>query len=271
MTGAVGNHVASNLLSQQRKIANQIQHLVAYELIAETQGAILDSVTGENDAILARCPSDQSHIPHRLLILARSKRASRRDVAQVAPVAERDLEGFFPDQRMREVDRVGDGITIAWVDGDELVSLAHLHLAANLQILPRSPLLPDSCLENHLDEGLRAAIEDREFKIIEFHDGIVDANPDKRREKMFGGRNKNALLHQAGGVADAGDISADGLDLESVKVSPAKHDASSRGCWNNAHRDRRPAVQANPTAFHRRANCLLLNQRQRRDYWSVND
>ena len=58
-------------------------------------------------------------------------------------------------------------------------------------------------------------------------DGVVDANSDKRRQQMLRGRDQHALLHQTGGVADAGDVAAGSFHFKSIEISPA--DAAERG------------------------------------------
>src|SRR5580698_10868427 len=77
---------------------------------------------------------------------------------------------------------------------------------------------------------------------------------------MLGRRNQHALLHQAGGIADAGHVAADGFDFKSIQISAAEDDACARRRRQNAHGDGRAAVQANATARNRRADCLLVNQ-----------
>src|SRR5579871_992970 len=79
---------------------------------------------------------------------------------------------------------------------------------------------------------------------------------------MLGRRDQHALFHQAGGVADASDIEADGLDFKAVKIGAAKYDTRPRWRRSDAHRYRCPAVQAHAAAFHGRADCLLANQKE---------
>ena len=46
---------------------------------------------------------------------------------------------------------------------------------------------------------------------------------------MFGGRNQDALAHEAGGVTDLGDISPGGFYFEVVEVGAAEDDAGASG------------------------------------------
>jgi len=87
---------------------------------------------------------------------------------------------------------------------------------------------------------------------------------------VLGSGDEHALLHQAGGIADAGHVAADCLDLKAIEIDAAEHDAGSGRCRQNAQANGRAAVQANPLALHNRADCLLLAQ-ERIVYVLVNE
>jgi hypothetical protein len=67
---------------------------------------------------------------------------------------------------------------------------------------------------------------------------------------MLGGGDKDAFFHEAGGVADAGDVSAVGFDLEAVKIGAAEDDSRSGRSRKDAHDDGSAAVQSDSTASH---------------------
>ena len=77
---------------------------------------------------------------------------------------------------------------------------------------------------------------------------------------MLGRRNQYAFLHQTGGVADARNVPADGLDFKTIQIDAVKYDARSRGCRQDSQVDGSAAVQTYPGAFHRPTNCLLVSQ-----------
>src|SRR5579862_8044115 len=179
---------------------------------------------------------------------------------QIAPIGEFDLEGFFADQRMREIDGIRDRIGVGRIDGDELVTLAHLHFAADLQIFSRAALLANAYLTNHVHKRLGAAIEDGKFEVVELNNRVVNSQADEGGKHVLGSGDEYALLHQASGVADPGHVAADGLDFNAMEIGAAEDDAGARGRGQDAHGDRRPAVQTYTTALYRRANCLLVGQ-----------
>jgi len=136
---------------------------------------------------------------------------------------------------MREVDGVRNGIRIGGVDSDELVALAHLNFATNLEILAGPALFANAYFADHIDERLSTTVEDGKFKVVELDDRVVDAKTNERGEHVLGRRDQHALLHETRGVADAGDIAAVGFDLEAVQVGPTEHDACPRRGRQNAH------------------------------------
>jgi hypothetical protein len=75
----------------------------------------------------------------------------------------------------------------------------------------------------------RAAVEDGEFEVVELDVDVVDAGAEQCGEQVFRGGDEDALTHEAGGVADLGDVAADGGDFESVEIGAAEDHAGARG------------------------------------------
>src|SRR5580693_4271534 len=61
-------------------------------------------------------------------------------------------------------------------------------------------------LVEELEEGLGGTVEDGDFYVVEVDEDVVDAVGVGGGEKMLGGGEQDALLHEAGGVADARDV-----------------------------------------------------------------
>ena len=100
--------------------------------------------------------------------------------------------------------------------------------------------------EEGLDVGQRAAVEDGQLEVVELDDDVVDAHADERGEQVFGGGDEHALAHEAGGVADLGDVAADGGDFEVVEVGAAEDDAGAGGRGQKPHGDRSAGMKADP-------------------------
>jgi len=66
---------------------------------------------------------------------------------------------------------------------------------------------------------------------------------------VLSGGDEHTLAHEAGGVADLGDVAASGWDLEVVEVGSAKEDTTAAGRGEQAHSHRGSTVQANTCEF----------------------
>ncbi len=66
---------------------------------------------------------------------------------------------------------------------------------------------------------------------------------------MFGGGDEDAFAHQAGGVADLGDVAAGGFDFEIVEVGAAKDDAGPSGGGEQTHLHWGAAVKTDSGKF----------------------
>src|SRR5579864_464853 len=144
---------------------------------------------------------------------------------QIAPIGEFHLEGFFADQRMREIDGIRDRVGVGRIDSDELVTLAHLYFAADLQIFSRPALLANACLANHVHKRLRAAIQDGKFEVVELNNRVVNSQADEGGKNVLGSGDEHAFLHQAGGVADAGHVAGDSLNFKAIEIGATEDNA----------------------------------------------
>ena len=68
--------------------------------------------------------------------------------------------------------------------------------------------------------------------------------PIRAESRVLGGGDEDALAHEAGGVADLGDVAAGGGDFEVVEVGPAEENAAAAGGGQQPHLNGSSAVQA---------------------------
>ena len=135
--------------------------------------------------------------------------------------------------------------------------LAQLNRLDDANVGALAPLLAQSSAHDHLDEGLRAPVQDRQFQVINLHDRVIDPHADERRQQMFGRGDQHTLLHQAGGIADFRNVSTDCFNRKTVEVSAAKHNAFSGRRWQHAQAHRGATVQTYSLALDRRPDCLF--------------
>ena len=74
---------------------------------------------------------------------------------------------------------------------------------------------------------------------------------------MLGRLEQYVFAHQAGGVADLGDIAADGGNLKIVEVGSPEDDAASSRRRQQAHGNRYAAVKPNPGKAYRLGNGMF--------------
>ena len=108
-------------------------------------------------------------------------------------------------------------------------SLLRTSTLQDADVFAAAALELDADIVEGLDIRQRAAVEDGQFEVVELDDHVVDAHADTGREQVFGGRDQDALAHQAGGVSDFGDVAADRLNFEVVEIGAAKEDSGARG------------------------------------------
>jgi len=77
---------------------------------------------------------------------------------------------------------------------------------------------------------------------------------------MLSRRNQHALLHETGGIADAGNIAAAGFNGKAVEIGTAENDPRACGSGQDFQIDGSAAMQTNATATDRSPNCLLMCQ-----------
>src|ERR1022692_2079110 len=210
VAGGVGHYRTQYLFPDQRQVTDQVQYLVAYKLVIKTQWGVQNFVAVQHDGILHRRPADQSLLPHGIGFMQKSESARRRYFTQIAAVRQPHAEALLANEWVRKIDRIRNRINVRRIHGYEFITLAQLDLAHDSKISAGFALFANPGLLNHFHEGTGTAIQNRQFKIVQLNDGIVDADAGERREQVLGGGNEHALFHQAGGVTDAGHVASAG-------------------------------------------------------------
>src|SRR5437870_3615940 len=144
------------------------------EFVRKTQWTILHAGIGKHDCILFRGAADQTHVAQCALIAEKSERPRWGDLRFVPVSCEIKIETLQAD-RARKVDGVGNRILICRIDSKELVSLSNLNRLANLPVHSLAALAFDPDAMNRVKKRLSAAVEYRQFELIELDDRVVDA------------------------------------------------------------------------------------------------
>ena len=71
---------------------------------------------------------------------------------------------------------------------------------------------------NQLDERQSAAIQDRNFQVVDLNEGVIDSHAVQHAQQVLCRGNQYALAHQAGRVADSRDMSPTGWNGEILQI-----------------------------------------------------
>src|SRR3984957_8729216 len=197
---------------------------MADELVIKRQGAVFYRASAKNNRVLFRGSADQTHVAQHLLVFAKSEGTGGSNLGAVGSSGQIDGERLAAD-RVGEMDVVSDAVAFAGINGDELPVLPDFHALQDAQILPSAPLAANAHAGEGFHIGRGASVEDGQLQIVQLNDDVVDAHADQGGEKMLGGGDEHALTHDAGGVADLGDISAGGRNLVIVQIGAAENNA----------------------------------------------
>ena len=125
---------------------------------------------------------------------------------------------LLADEGMGEIDVTANAEFVGRIDADAAAVFDDFNGPEDPEVAAFAAKPTEAGLIEQLKERLGRAVKDGDFDVVEVDEDVVDAIGVGGGEKMFGGGEQDALLHEAGGIADAGDVVAVGLDGEIVEV-----------------------------------------------------
>ncbi len=240
VAGSFGDDAAPDAVAGEGEVADEVEDLVANELVGETEGAVEDGAglggggAGDDDGGVVGYAADETHVAEHGFVFFEAEGAGWGDEVGVGSGFEVAGEGIAADG-FGEVDGVVDGVAFGGpglrerIDADEFLSaggvLANFDGLEDAEVFAFAALAFEAGGEDGGDVREGAAVEDRDFEVIDFDDDVIDAEADEGRQEMFGGLDEDALAHERGGVGDACYVAAGGGDLEVVEVGAAEDDA----------------------------------------------
>ena len=128
----------------------------------------------------------------------------------------------------------------------------------HFQVAPALPQPANSGLLQHLDEWLRGAVQDGQLQRVNIDVDVIHAAGVERREQVLGGGKQHALFHQAGGVADPGDVAPVRFDLKIIQVHAAEDDSRVGRCGHETQMGLHSRMQTNSLGRYRPFNRGLV-------------
>jgi len=230
---------------------------VAAEFVGVAEGAVHDAVFGEDNGVIEGAAADEAHGAERLDIGFEAEGAGAGENLAKGFRIDEQFDLLLADERMGEVDVAADAEFVGGMDGDAAAVFDDFNGLEDAEITALAAKAAEAGLIEKLEERLGGAVENGNFNVVEVYKDVVDAVGIGGGEKMLGGGKEDALLHQAGGVADASDVVAVGFDGEIVEVDAAKDDAGVRRSGLEAELGVDASVETHTLGFYRVLNSGL--------------
>src|SRR5579864_9767894 len=225
MAGLVGDDERLERQSDEREVADQVERFVAAEFIWEAQTSFQEAVRREHDGVFERTSANQAHGTQAVDIFGERKGARGGKLARESIPRDDDFRFLLANHRMRKIDVAAHAKFVRGINADATVAFRNFEGLQDFQVATLAAKLTNARAIEKVHERLRGAVENGQLERVDFHVDIVDAARIRRGEQMLGGGEQHAIFHQAGGVTDARDVAAVGLNFKIVEVNAAKHDA----------------------------------------------
>src|SRR5258707_8590514 len=201
---------------------------MAAEFIGIAEGTVHYTVFGEDDGVIERAAADQAHGAERLDIGFEAEGAGARENLAEGFAIYEQFNLLLADERVGKIDVAADTEFVGGIDGNAAAVFDDFDGLEDFKVAAFSTEAAEDGLIEELEEGLGGTVENGNFDIVEVNEDVVDAVGIGGGEKVLGGGEQDALLHKAGGIADASDVVAMGFDGEVVKIDAAENDADIR-------------------------------------------
>ena len=228
VTGLAGFDAAEEGKSDEGQVADQVESLVAAEFIGETERAVHDPIFREHNGVIERAAANQAHGAERLNVGLKAESAGTRKNSAEAFRVDGHFHFLLTDLRVGKIDVAANVKFVGGIDADAAAVIDDFDGLEDFKESAFAAEAADARLIEQLHERFGGTIENGDLDVIDVDVDVVNATRVRCGQKVFGGREQDALLHKAGGIADAGYVVAVGLDGKIVQVHAAEDDAGIR-------------------------------------------
>jgi hypothetical protein len=229
VSGFAGFDAAEEREADEGEIADEIEGFVAAEFVGIAEGTVHHAVFGEDDGVVKRAATDQAHGAERLDIGFEAEGAGAGENLAKGIGIDEEFDLLLADEGMGEIDVTANTEFVGGIDADAAAVFDDFDRFENAEVAAFAAKAAEAGLIEKLEERFGGTVEDGDFDVVEVDENVVDAVGIGGSEKVLSGGKQDALLHEAGGVADAGDVVAVSFDVEIVEVDAAEDDAGIRG------------------------------------------
>jgi hypothetical protein len=204
---------------------------VAAELVGIAEGAVHDAIFGKDDGVIEGTAADEAHGAEGFDIGFEAEGAGAGENLAEGFAIDEQFDLLLADKGVGEVNVAADTEFIGGIDADAAAVFDDFDGFENSKVAAFATEAAEAGLIEELEEGLGGTVKDGDFDVVEVDEDVVDPVGVGGGEKVLSGGEQDALLHEAGGVADASDVVAVGFDWEIVEVDAAEDYTGIRGSW----------------------------------------
>jgi hypothetical protein len=228
VAGFAGFNAPEEWKADEGEVADEIEGFVAAEFIGIAERAVHDAVLCEDDGVIEGAAADEAHGAEGLDIGFEAKGAGAgENLAERIGIDEK-FDLLLADLWVGKIDVAADPEFVGGMDGNAAAIFDDFDGLEDAEVASLATKAAEAGLIEELEKGFGGTIEDGDFDIVDIDENVVDAIGIGGGEEVLGGGKKDALLHEAGGVADASNVVAVGFNGEVVEVNAAKNDAGVR-------------------------------------------
>ena len=229
MAGADGDDVRLEADAGEDDVADDIEDLVADELVLEAQGLLADDLVAlEDDRGVERAALDEALLDETFDVLVDRERAGRGDLRLVGLGVDVDREVLRVDAAVvggsagdaQAVEGQGDDGAAAFVDRDRVRE--HERLAHGV-------LFDDAALVDERGEGAGGTVDDGRFGGVELDDRVVHGHAAEGGEDVLDGVQLDGIGRDGRLTLEFGDHLRDRTDLRLAEKVDAPEDQAGIG------------------------------------------
>lgn len=195
---------------------------MAAKFVGIAEVAVHDAVFGKDDGVIEGASANEAHGAEGFDIGFEAEGAGARENLAEGIGIDEYFDLLLADEGMGKIDVAADTELVGRIDADAAAVFDDFDRFEDSKVATFAAQATKAGLIEELEKRLGGTVENGDFDIVEVDEDVVDAVGVGGGEKMLGGGEQDALLHEAGGVADASDVVAVGLDGEIVEVDAAE-------------------------------------------------
>src|SRR5215470_11617587 len=227
------DHVRAKLPAEQRQIAEQIQNLVANELVLVAE-AVQRAAVAEHDGVIERSAARQAVLPHETKISEEAVGAGRGVLLDERPLRRRPRKHLRPDRRVVVVERVADAERVRRHEVNPPSGAPDAERTRKREHPASRRLLQATREREQAHEGLRASVEGGDLRPVHLDLEVVDPETEGRRHEVLDRLNAGRIHPQGGRVMGVHDALRPGRD-PFPRRAHLEHDARVGGCRGRGH------------------------------------